>query len=383
MSTNEQTPISQPTSAVRNMLGKEQVPQDLGRPALDAALLEYYDGKYHQLLPIIAESAPREEGGASRKGSGLDMSAACPKALSQGTTTLSHQGKEGTSVYSSVSKRRSHHSSREDTESCYQSSRLRKTEFASEKPHNKRASSRRMKPLSGSEDGARGHWKSKPKRQKSSIEDDLSQPWVCEEIDPFTPQERWWPLLVNGRRHSRHGNSKKLDKSRTSRREASETNRGQSESRTSSPTKTPKEILALDKGKFKPHPPMTILVEKRNASKFKEFHEEVGHTTDELRSPSPYNRIIGRPGLRRIQAVPSTAHEMLKFPVTGGTITLRSSRIISLECTMVSGPGMSQPVINQVTEEKIHVAIHPEYAKQTIAIGSTLTKKAGRSYAAC
>ncbi|GKE21578.1 reverse transcriptase domain-containing protein [Tanacetum coccineum] len=46
-------------------------------------------------------------------------------------------------------------------------------------------------------------------------------------------------------------------------------------------TKTPKEILALDKGKFKPPPPMTTPVEKRKASKFCEFHGEVGHTTDE------------------------------------------------------------------------------------------------------
>ncbi|GJS25900.1 hypothetical protein Tco_0486520 [Tanacetum coccineum] len=46
-------------------------------------------------------------------------------------------------------------------------------------------------------------------------------------------------------------------------------------------TKTPKEILALDKGKFKPPPPMTTPLEKRNASKFCEFHGEVGHTTDE------------------------------------------------------------------------------------------------------
>ncbi|GJS31933.1 reverse transcriptase domain-containing protein [Tanacetum coccineum] len=93
-----------------------------------------------------------------------------------------------------------------------------------------------------------------------------------------------------------------------------------------------------------------------------------------VRSPSPYNGIIGRPGVRRIRAVPSTAHEMLKFPVTSGTVTLQSSRIIPLECTMVSGPGAPQPVINQVTEEKIEVAIHPEYPEQTIAIGSTLTE---------
>ncbi|GJS69125.1 hypothetical protein Tco_0701966 [Tanacetum coccineum] len=29
-----------------------------------------------------------------------------------------------------------------------------------------------------------------------------------------------------------------------------------------------------------------------------------------VRSPSPYNGIIGRPGVRKIQAVPSTAHGM-------------------------------------------------------------------------
>ncbi|GKG19594.1 hypothetical protein Tco_0376693 [Tanacetum coccineum] len=42
---------------------------------------------------------------------------------------------------------------------------------------------------------------------------------------------------------------------------------------------------------------------------------------------------------------------------------------------MVSGPGVSQPVINQVTEEKIQVAIHPEYLEQTITIGSTLIEE--------
>ncbi|GKE00695.1 hypothetical protein Tco_1388678 [Tanacetum coccineum] len=46
-------------------------------------------------------------------------------------------------------------------------------------------------------------------------------------------------------------------------------------------TKTPKEILAQDKGKFKPPPPMTTPVKKRNAIKFCEFHGGVGHTTDE------------------------------------------------------------------------------------------------------
>ncbi|GKD41114.1 reverse transcriptase domain-containing protein [Tanacetum coccineum] len=43
-----------------------------------------------------------------------------------------------------------------------------------------------------------------------------------------------------------------------------------------------------------------------------------------VRSLSPYNDIIRRPGIRKIQAVPSTAHGMLKFPVDRGIVTIRS-----------------------------------------------------------
>ncbi|GKE01898.1 reverse transcriptase domain-containing protein, partial [Tanacetum coccineum] len=43
-----------------------------------------------------------------------------------------------------------------------------------------------------------------------------------------------------------------------------------------------------------------------------------------VRSPSPYNGIIGRPGVRKLQVVPSTAHGMLKIPVEGGIITLKA-----------------------------------------------------------
>ncbi|GJV43494.1 reverse transcriptase domain-containing protein [Tanacetum coccineum] len=50
------------------------------------------------------------------------------------------------------------------------------------------ASSRRTDELSESVGSAGGHWKSRVKKAKSSVEDDLSQPWVCEETDPFTPR---------------------------------------------------------------------------------------------------------------------------------------------------------------------------------------------------
>ncbi|GKB87021.1 reverse transcriptase domain-containing protein [Tanacetum coccineum] len=94
-----------------------------------------------------------------------------------------------------------------------------------------------------------------------------------------------------------------------------------------------------------------------------------------IRSPSQHNGIIGRTGIKKIRSVPSTAHGMLKFQVKGGTVTIRSSRVIPMKCAMIFGPNTQHPVTSQVLEVKIKVAIHPEYPKQTIAIGSTLTEK--------
>ncbi|GKA08711.1 reverse transcriptase domain-containing protein [Tanacetum coccineum] len=276
--------------------------------------------------------------------------------------------------------------------------------------------------------------------------------------------------------------------------------------------KTPKEIFALDKGKFKALPPMTTPVEKRNHAKFCEFHGEVGHNTDECMhlkkqieemlkagklshlikelkqnnrkeqpkaakkgetfrkdkalailmvqpwervarqrithsfSPNPEiffpplgevegteglkiikaeigghcihrmyvdggstseilaNTTTGkdwrrrtlhfrldelrgckvtisiqwnhwRPGVRKLQVVPSTAHGMLKFPVEGGVITLKSSGLVPLECAMVSGPKGNLSATTQAIEERTKVAINPEYPEQTVMIGSTLTEE--------
>ncbi|GJV48381.1 hypothetical protein Tco_1438593 [Tanacetum coccineum] len=50
-------------------------------------------------------------------------------------------------------------------------------------------------PLLESEDSEGGHWKSRLRKQKSRIEEeDLSQPWTCEEIDPLTPRIRYFEL---------------------------------------------------------------------------------------------------------------------------------------------------------------------------------------------
>ncbi|GJS21473.1 reverse transcriptase domain-containing protein [Tanacetum coccineum] len=72
-----------------------------------------------------------------------------------------------------------------------------------------------------------------------------------------------------------------------------------------------------------------------------------------VRSSSPYNGIIGRPRVRKIQAVSSTTQGMLKFPVAGGILKLKGSKIIPIECAMVSGPEGQLLAINQAVEERI------------------------------
>ncbi|GJZ53950.1 reverse transcriptase domain-containing protein [Tanacetum coccineum] len=208
MSTNGQTPLSQPTPVVRNTLGKEPVLQNPGRPISDEALREYCDRNYHQILPIIAgkvhqEKAQQEkfkavkarlnfeetphhsESGTPIKRKGLKERLGPRYVRSRSESPEPRRGrfespkrKEGFQkgkIYDS--RRRSYHSSHRDTESCHQSSRSRATKPTSERCYNKRASSRRMEELSESDGSVGGNWKSKLKRPKSSIEDDLSQPW--------------------------------------------------------------------------------------------------------------------------------------------------------------------------------------------------------------
>ncbi|GJS20297.1 hypothetical protein Tco_0448929 [Tanacetum coccineum] len=394
MSTNEQTPLSQPTSIMLNTLGKEQISQDMDMLASEAALREYCDRNYHQLLPIIAEKVHQEKHSESGTPSGRrdlrkrlgsrhiynvsrspeprhdrpksprkrDLERKMVfKRLEKGVFhRLGDKGKN-VSTHSNDLRRQSYHNSRRDTERCYQSSCSRGTEPASEKHHNKRTSSYRM----------------------SSIkDDDLSRPWVCEETDPFTPHIRYfdlpkrthmpshiktydgsedledhlkifqaaakvkcwamptWCHMFNSTltrsarvwfddlppesidsyddlKEAFLANFRQQKKFKVESRDVKggEVVAGNQEWRKSLPpwkqqeaghkqnfkkggfknqqrskrrqdrftllSKSPKEILALEKGKFKAPPPMTTLVEKRNSNKFYEFHGEVGHNTDE------------------------------------------------------------------------------------------------------
>ncbi|GJV82093.1 reverse transcriptase domain-containing protein [Tanacetum coccineum] len=94
-----------------------------------------------------------------------------------------------------------------------------------------------------------------------------------------------------------------------------------------------------------------------------------------VRSPSSYNEIIRRQGVRKLQVVSSTAHGMLKIPVEGGVITLKSSKLVPLECALVSGPEETPQAPKPMVEERVNVAINPEYPELTVMTSSTLTEE--------
>ncbi|GJY05757.1 hypothetical protein Tco_0371697 [Tanacetum coccineum] len=575
MSTNEQTPLSQPTSVVRNTLGKEQVPQDRARTVSDEALREYCDKNYHQILPIIAEKVHQEKVQQEKL--------KAVKAHINFEDTSRHSESGTPSRRKNLKERlrtrhaRSMSRSPEPRRGCSRSPREKETQgidhttAAAETPRlatrvldpenqnllprniitkehpseerkhcqkvkavqedigsqNQRSKSRALtcpnhghiKTYDGSED-PEDHFKicqaaAKTERwamptwchmfnstltgnaRKKCIKDpveihnikqrdgesteefmrryklecrDVKGAPECMKISRFmhgitnpelikrlhdnipksvdemmrvTTAFLRGEVAASNRERKKSFPSWKQQEARQKQKFKKGSFRNQQRTERKQDkftllTKTPKEILALDKGKYKPPPPMItpqnngkdqIKTAKKgeNTGKdkslailmiqpwqkiarqritqtfspepvisFPPLKEEDGtegpmiivgnhrrhcehhmnvtelflrdpsdeeHSTSAwvkfmvVRSPSPYNEIIGRPGF------------------TLGIVTLRSSKIIPLDCMMVLGPGMPHPVINQVAEEKIQVAIHPEYPEQTVATSSTLTEE--------
>ncbi|GJZ00596.1 reverse transcriptase domain-containing protein [Tanacetum coccineum] len=93
-----------------------------------------------------------------------------------------------------------------------------------------------------------------------------------------------------------------------------------------------------------------------------------------IRSPSPYNEIIERPGVKKLQAVPSTAHRMLKLPVKGGVITLKSIRLVPLECVLVSGLEKAPRLPNQWWKKE------SRYDRRPKTYQGTPLERAGRMF---
>ncbi|GJU26311.1 hypothetical protein Tco_1164932 [Tanacetum coccineum] len=165
-------------SAVRNTVGrgKEPATQDRGRPTSDAALREYCDKNYNQYseskMMDTKEHEKRHRYGRSRS----------PR----------------TSVFSRIRRERSR-SPRQRSKEGGMFKRLGsrgKSVSAHSDSYSRNSHSKYTEALSESEDSEGGHWKSRSKGNKSCREeDDLSQPWACEEVDPFTPRIRYFDFL--------------------------------------------------------------------------------------------------------------------------------------------------------------------------------------------
>nr|GEW73147.1 hypothetical protein [Tanacetum cinerariifolium] len=82
-----------------------------------------------------------------------------------------------------------------------------------------------------------------------------------------------------------------------------------------------------------------------------------------VKSVSPYNGTIGRPSLKTIQAVPSTVHGMLKFPVEGGIATIRSTILIPTECASVTTSSVI-PGVERTRPANFTAALHPDFPDQ-------------------
>ncbi|GJW48298.1 reverse transcriptase domain-containing protein [Tanacetum coccineum] len=159
MSTNEQIPLSQPTSAVRNTLGKEH--SESGTPSRRRDLRKRLGSR--RVRSVSGSPEPRHDRPESPRKKDPERKTVF-KRLKKGVFhRLGDKGKS-MSAYSNDSRRQS-------------------------------VSSHMTEALSESEGSAEGHWKSRSKKQRSSIDDDdLSQPWVCEETNPFTPRIRYFDL---------------------------------------------------------------------------------------------------------------------------------------------------------------------------------------------
>nr|GEW47830.1 reverse transcriptase domain-containing protein [Tanacetum cinerariifolium] len=327
MSNHEQTAPSQPTSAVRNTVGRGKEPtlQDRGGPASDAALREYCDKNYNQLLPIIAEKFNKEK---ERNEKLKEVKA----RIMSGINCFHHENSKRVTRSKILRKRISEPAEAEKEavsihaphKNSQRNFRFRKREIQSSTTNDDSGREGKSHQIFGKEQP-----KAAKKVETSGKDKALAilmvQPWkkVARQkiTQSFSPNaEILFPPLNK-------------------------------EEGTEGPMIIEAEIgghcihrigeIIWPIGKIQ----LLVMIGDEEHSALTWMNFVV------VMSPSPYNEIIRRPGVRKLQAVPSTTHEMLKLPVEGGVITIKSSRGVTVK-----------------------VAINPEYPEQEVMIGFTLTE---------
>ncbi|GJU33003.1 hypothetical protein Tco_1176592 [Tanacetum coccineum] len=169
-------------------------------------------------------------------------------------------------------------------------------------------------------------------------------------------------------------------------------------------TKTPKEIFALEKGKFKAPPPMVTPAEKRDPNKYCEFHADTGHSTDECMQLRKQIDEMIKAGKLSQFIKELKQNDKPKAPKKGDTTgkerplailmiqpwektrRIGGTKIIEAEMEGTSWHRIARFLASENRDEGhstshgwnfmvVRGTIHLGLPEQTIAIGSTLTEK--------
>ncbi|GKB73826.1 reverse transcriptase domain-containing protein [Tanacetum coccineum] len=92
-----------------------------------------------------------------------------------------------------------------------------------------------------------------------------------------------------------------------------------------------------------------------------------------IRAPSPYNIILGWPGMMKLGAVASTLHALLKFETQGGVAVVRGKRFQRQICGQVSRK-RDHPDEGNDTEGIEHIIVNDAYPEQPLQIAANLHK---------
>nr|GEU54827.1 reverse transcriptase domain-containing protein [Tanacetum cinerariifolium] len=331
------------TSAVRNTVGRgnEQVTKNSDKPASDAALREYCDKYYHQLLPIIAEKVHQEKVQQEKQ----------KKCIKYPIEIHRIKQREGESTEDFVQRFKNESRHVKGAPECMRISRF--MHEITNPALIKRLHDNILKLVD----------------EMMRVTTAFLRGEVVASNHGRKKTQPLWKQQETGRKQHFEKRGDFHNQQRSERRRDKFTHL----------TKSPREVLALDKREamdyteLLPNPktlfpplgdkdgtkgPMIIEAKIGATTRLIGFSGEIiwpigqqlqlvkigdaKHSTSAwmnfivVRSQSPYNGIIGRPGIRKIQAIPSIPHEMLKFLFLRGVLTLRSRRIIPLECMIVS-----------------------------------------------
>ncbi|GMP38094.1 hypothetical protein CsSME_00009485 [Camellia sinensis var. sinensis] len=116
-----------------------------------------------------------------------------------------------------------------------------------------------------------------------------------------------------------------------------------------------------------------------------------------INTPSPYNAILGRPWIHQMEAVPSTYHQLIRFPTEHGVEQISGDQVASKHCFMVALKAKQlcnqvltvevaeQPVLEDLLRENMGCShgqhmILQGWTQNLLATSSTSTLLLGPSY---